>query len=94
MRNHDVSDLTANELERAKRQLTANLALARPDSPARVPILAHISAIDTELAGQAGAGRRPAGSGKYSSGPSRTPPPPAVPRPLSPAFLDHEDSAS
>jgi hypothetical protein len=50
MRDHDVSRLTANELERAKRELAANLALVRPDSPARVPILAHMSAIDTELA--------------------------------------------
>jgi hypothetical protein len=50
MRDHDVSEPTANELERAKRELAANLALVRPDSPARVPILAHISAIDTELA--------------------------------------------
>ncbi len=47
MRDHDVSELTASELERAKRELAANLALARPDSPARVPILAHLSAIDT-----------------------------------------------
>jgi hypothetical protein len=30
--------------------LAASLALARPDSPVRVPILAHMSAIDTELA--------------------------------------------
>ncbi len=50
MRDHDVSRLTANELERAKRELAANLALVRPDSPAHVPILAHMSAIDTELA--------------------------------------------
>ena len=50
MRDHDVSGLTAGELERARRQLAANLALVRPDSPARVPIEAHMSAIDTELA--------------------------------------------
>jgi hypothetical protein len=50
MRDHDVSALTAHELERAKRELPASLALVRPDSPARVPILAHMSAIDTELA--------------------------------------------
>ena len=56
MRDHAVSDLTARELERARRDLAANLALVRPDSPARVPILAHISAIDTELA-QRTAGR-------------------------------------
>jgi len=45
-----VSGLAAGELERTRRELTANLGLARPDSPARAPILAHISAIDTELA--------------------------------------------
>ena len=50
MRNHNVSRLTANELERARRELAASLALARPDSPIRAPILAHISAIDTEQA--------------------------------------------
>ncbi len=30
----------------------ASLALARSDSPARVPILAHMAAIDAELAGR------------------------------------------
>jgi len=49
-RPHDVSRLTSRELERTRRELQASLALARPDSPARVPILAHMSAIDTELA--------------------------------------------
>lgn len=57
MGDHDVSELTARELtarelERARRELAANLALARPDSPVRVPIRAHISAIDTEPAQQ------------------------------------------
>ena len=56
MRDHDVSALTAGELERARRDLTASLALARPDSPARVPILAHLSAIDAELAVRDAAG--------------------------------------
>jgi hypothetical protein len=50
MRDHDVTGLTARQLERARRELQANLALVRPDSPARVPILAQMSAIDTELA--------------------------------------------
>jgi len=49
-RPRDVSGLTTGELERTRRELAANLALVRPDSPARGPILAHISAIDTELA--------------------------------------------
>jgi hypothetical protein len=49
MRDHDVSRLTAGELERARRELAASLALARPDSPIRVPILSHMTAIDAEL---------------------------------------------
>jgi NADPH:quinone reductase-like Zn-dependent oxidoreductase len=49
IRPHDVRGLTAGELEQARRELRASLALARPDSPACVPILAHISAIDAEL---------------------------------------------
>jgi hypothetical protein len=49
-RAHDVSGLTAGELERTRRELRASLALVRPDSPARGPILAHMSAIDAELA--------------------------------------------
>ncbi len=55
MRDHDVTTLTAGELDRARRELAASLALARPDSPARVPILARISAIDAELAGRSAA---------------------------------------
>lgn len=49
MRDHDVTGLTPAELERAKRELAASLALVRPGSPARGPILAQIRAIDTEL---------------------------------------------
>jgi hypothetical protein len=55
-RPHDVRGLTASELEHTKRELQASLALVRPDSPARVPILAHLSAVDTELMERA---RRP-----------------------------------
>jgi hypothetical protein len=50
VRDHDVSRLTASELERARRELAASLALSRPDSPIRAPILSHMSAIDRELA--------------------------------------------
>ena len=50
MREHDVSALTARERERARRELAASLALTRPGSPTRVPILATMNAIDTELA--------------------------------------------
>src|SRR5216684_41239 len=56
IRPHDVRDLTAGELERARRELRASLALVRPDSPARVPIQAHMSAIETELAERAAGG--------------------------------------
>jgi hypothetical protein len=45
----DLAWLTAAELERNRRELRASLALARPDSPIRVPILARIIAIDAEL---------------------------------------------
>jgi hypothetical protein len=53
-RAYDVTGLTARQLERASRELQANLALVRPDSPARVPILAQMNAIETELAGRTG----------------------------------------
>ena len=50
MRDHDVSSMTAAELDRARRDLQVSLALAMPGSPVRVPILEHLSAIDAELA--------------------------------------------
>jgi hypothetical protein len=53
VRDHDVSRLTAGELEHAKRELAASIALARPGSPVRVPIEAQLSAIDTEVAARA-----------------------------------------
>jgi hypothetical protein len=49
MRDHNVAGLSGAELDRARRELAASLALARPDSPVRVPILSHMSAIDAEL---------------------------------------------
>ena len=51
-----LSRLASGELERTRRELAAGLALARPGSPTRGPILTHISAIDAELARRA-AGR-------------------------------------
>jgi hypothetical protein len=45
-----VRQQTTMELESVKRQLKANLGLITDDSPARVPIRAHLQAIDTELA--------------------------------------------
>ena len=65
-RSHDVSGLTDVELERTRRELQASLALARPGSAASVPILAHLSAIDTELAGRSagcGASAKPSSLG-------------------------------
>jgi hypothetical protein len=59
-RSYEVSALTTHELERTRRYLAASLALARPGSPACVPITAQISAIDTELAHRNRAG--PSGS--------------------------------
>jgi len=52
-RPHQVAMLTPGELERARRELGACLALARPDSPARVPILAQLKAVEAELARRA-----------------------------------------
>ena len=49
-RSHDVSGLTDAELERTRRDLQASLALARPGSTACVPMLAHLSAVESELA--------------------------------------------
>ena len=53
-RDHDARQLTTAELERTMRELRANLSLISPGSPAHVPILAHMQAIDAELAGRAG----------------------------------------
>jgi len=49
MREHDVTALIATELEAARRELAASLALAQPGSPVRVPIQTHMAAIDTEV---------------------------------------------
>jgi hypothetical protein len=55
MRKHDATALTTAELEAARRELAASLALARPGSPVRVVIQARMAAIDAELAGRAAA---------------------------------------
>jgi len=49
-RDHDVSELTAGELQRARRELEASLTLSRPGSVVSVPIMAQIRAIDAALA--------------------------------------------
>ncbi len=56
IRAHDVAGLTAGKLERARRELRASLALVRSDSPVRVPILVHMSAIEAELAARTAGG--------------------------------------
>jgi len=66
-RDHDVGQLTTTELERTMRDLRANLGLISPDSPAHVPILAHMRAIDAELAGRAG-NQQPHAGGRHDSG--------------------------
>ena len=53
IRRHDVSQLTTAELERAKRELRANLGLITSHSPAHAPIQAQLRAIDSELAERA-----------------------------------------
>lgn len=53
-RDHDLSGLTAAELQRARRELEASLTLARPGSVVSIPIMAQIRAIDAALAGPAG----------------------------------------
>jgi hypothetical protein len=61
MREHDVSGLTAGELERARRDLQVSLSLARPGSPVREPVLAQMSAIEAELGGRTADGNQPPG---------------------------------
>jgi hypothetical protein len=52
-RPHDVSQLTTAELQHARRELAASLALARPGSPSAMPTQAQLRAIDTEVAERA-----------------------------------------
>lgn len=51
-RPHDVSGLSAEELERAQRDLQVSHALSVPGSPVAVPIEARLRAIEIELAGR------------------------------------------
>jgi hypothetical protein len=53
VRDHDVTALTRRELQQTRRDLAASLALARPGSLVRAPILAQMKAIDAELAHRA-----------------------------------------
>jgi hypothetical protein len=63
IRSYDVRHLTTAELERAKRELQANLGLLHPDSPAHVPIMTHMRAIATEIARRSG--NQQASGGQY-----------------------------
>jgi hypothetical protein len=54
-RPYDVSSLTADQLERVKRDLEVSLALAFPGSPVRVTIMTEMTAIDAALAERGGA---------------------------------------
>ena len=74
-RSHDVSQFTTAELELARRQLRANLALIAPGSPAHVPILAHMEAVDAELAGRNGNEQADAGQRRDSENLPGPPPP-------------------
>jgi hypothetical protein len=74
-RPHNVSTLTPRELEQARRELAASLALARPGSPLQVPILARLTAIDTELATHSGPGPQP---GRSPAGRQEVTPAPAA----------------
>jgi hypothetical protein len=71
-RSHYVSELTTAELERTRRDLQASLTLARPGSAVYVPILAHLSAIDAELAGRS--------AGCHADGKPSSPERPAIER--------------
>jgi hypothetical protein len=52
-----VQQLSRDELQKIRRQLAASLVLTRTGSPARAPIQAYLTAIDTELARQDPHGR-------------------------------------
>ena len=73
-RSREVGQFTTAELETARRQLRANLGLITPGSPAHAPILAHMQAIDAELAGRA-ASRQPGESQGHDSAVLPGPPP-------------------
>ena len=66
-RDHGVSQLTTAELEQTMRDLRTNLGLISPDSPAHVPIQAHMRAIDAELTRRAG-NQQLSGSQQHDSG--------------------------
>ena len=52
MREHDVTALTAAELQAARRELAASRPWPGRNSPVQAPIRARMAAIDAELAGR------------------------------------------
>jgi hypothetical protein len=54
MREHDVSHMMVADLERARRELSASLALARPDAPSTVPAAIQLGAVESELSTRQG----------------------------------------
>ena len=86
-RSYDAGQLTTAELEIARRQLAANLGLITPGSPAHAPILAHMQAIDAELAGRAASQHRGEGQRHNSAMPPS--PPPLRPADRDPGTHEH-----
>jgi hypothetical protein len=68
MRDHVASHLTDRELDHARRELTASLALSRPGSPIRAPIQAQLTAVDAELTERTCGARTPSALGLCSCG--------------------------
>jgi hypothetical protein len=74
VRDHDVSHLSVADLERARRELSASLALARPNAPSAVPAAIQLSAVENELTARQAANRsgiRLCACGFASSGQNR-----------------------
>jgi len=67
IRDHGVGQLTTAGLERTMRDLRANLSLISSDSPAHVPILAHMRQ-STPSWPDVPVNRQPRGSRRHDSG--------------------------
>jgi hypothetical protein len=75
IRSYDVKQVITAELERAKRELRANLGLISEHSPAHVPIQTQMRAIDTELSERAG-NQQASGDAPVTTGVDRRSPDP------------------
>jgi hypothetical protein len=71
VRDYSAHGLSAADLERARRELSASLALTRPGSPMRAPIKSQLGAIDVALAERASAVLRVCGCGMASDSDAR-----------------------